>query len=224
MTIEELNKLIKEELDAFFEEEEGGDDVTVTTDEPAAKTGEEALDLLQQIYDMIKPQIEDEGEVEEPEMDAEEPAEDEGEEEGEEPAEEEEGDAEPEEEEDLEKISEAVGGPSPEELVTLIMSMGIPAAMMAAAGGKPKLTRLISAAGSNVKKRLQAVKTFLAGIPTDVKGTSDDAEIEEHTIDRGNYKAEDTIDVGYNAEKIKGGLNESVDMTARFKKLANIKG
>jgi len=82
MTIEELNKLIKEELDAFFEAEDeeieddaaeapegdGDDDIEVTTDEPAAETGEEALDLLRQIYDMIKPQVEPEGEMEEPEM------------------------------------------------------------------------------------------------------------------------------------------------------------
>ncbi len=66
MTIEELNKLIKEELDAFLEAEgdddtEGGDDIEVTTDEPAIDTGEEAMDLLRQIYDMIKPQVEPEG-------------------------------------------------------------------------------------------------------------------------------------------------------------------
>jgi hypothetical protein len=84
MTIEELNKLIKEELDAFFEAEDeevedmevpegdGDDDIEVTTDEPDADTGEEALNLLRQIYDMIKPEIEPEGE-EEPEMDMEEP-------------------------------------------------------------------------------------------------------------------------------------------------------
>jgi len=83
MTIEELNKLIKEELDAFFEaEEEGDDDIEVTTDEPEAESGDEALDLLRQIYDMIKPQVEPEdepeGEMDEPEMD------DEGEEEEEE--------------------------------------------------------------------------------------------------------------------------------------------
>ena len=98
MTIEELNKLIKEELDAFFEADdeemdvdgEGGDDIEVTTDEPAVETGDEALDLLRQIYDMIKPEIEGD---EEPEMDMEEP---EGEEEEGEEAEEE-GDEEEEE-------------------------------------------------------------------------------------------------------------------------------
>lgn len=94
MTIKELNKLIKEELDAFFEADdeemdidgEGGDDIEVTTDEPAVETGDEALDLLRQIYDMIKPEIEGD---EEPEMDMEEPEEEEGEE-GEEEGEDEE--------------------------------------------------------------------------------------------------------------------------------------
>jgi hypothetical protein len=89
MTIEELNKLIKEELDAFFEAEDEeietpevgeDDDIEVTTDEPEIETGDEALDLLRQIYDMIKPQVEPEGEMEEPEMDIEEPEEEEDEE------------------------------------------------------------------------------------------------------------------------------------------------
>ena len=91
MTIEELNKLIKEELDAFFEaeegEEEGGDEIEVTTDEPEEE-GDAALDTLRQIYDMLKPMVEPE-EEEEPEMDLEEP---EGEEEAE--GEEEEGEEE----------------------------------------------------------------------------------------------------------------------------------
>mgnify|MGYP001377780489 CR=1 FL=1 len=75
MTIEELNKLIKEELHAFFEaeDEDAGDDIEVTTDEPAVETGDEALDLLRQIYDMIKPEIEGD---EAPEMDMDEPEED----------------------------------------------------------------------------------------------------------------------------------------------------
>ena len=42
-------------------------------------------------------------------------------------------------------------------------------------------------------------------------------------MDHPNYRADYTKDVAYNAEKIKGGLNESVDSIARFKKLANIK-
>ena len=148
MTIEELNKIIQEELKAYLNEEEqtdeseeqtdesymedGDDDIEVTTDEPDADTGEEAMDLLRQIYDMIKPQVEPEGE-EEPEMDMDD----------EEPADEE---------------------------------------------------------------------------PADDKG--EEEEVEEN-FDRPNYKASDVQDAGFDAEKIKGGLNESV---ARFQKLANIKG
>ena len=138
MTIEELNKLIKEELDSFLNQEAEGDDIEVTTDEPAAETGEEALDLLKQIYDMIRPQVEDEmeDEEEEPEMDMddEEPAEDDDKEE---------------EEEEKEEVDE--------------------------------------------------------------------------NMDRPNYKASDTINVKHDSEKVKGGLNESFDAAARFKKLANIK-
>ena len=86
MTIEELNKLIKEELDAFFEAEDeeveapeadGDDDIEVTTDEPAEE--DEALDTLRQIYDMLKPMVEPE--EEEPEIDEEEPEEEEEEDE-----------------------------------------------------------------------------------------------------------------------------------------------
>jgi hypothetical protein len=65
MNIKELNKLIKEELDAFLEAE---DDIKITTDEPDVKSGEEAMDLLRQIYDLIKPEMEG-GEGGEPEMD-----------------------------------------------------------------------------------------------------------------------------------------------------------
>ena len=110
MTIEELNKIIQEELKAYLNEEQtdeaymedgdedapeadGDDDIEVTTDEPAAEDGEEAMDILRQIYDMIKPQVE----PEEPEMDmdAEEPAEEEGDEDG-----------------DEEEVEEAVGYPN----------------------------------------------------------------------------------------------------------------
>ena len=77
MTVEELNKLIKEELSAFFENEDeletidAGDDIEITTDEPEMGTGDEAIDLLRQIYDLIKPEIEGEA-GEEVELDDEE--------------------------------------------------------------------------------------------------------------------------------------------------------
>ena len=68
MTIEELNKLIKEELEAYLgeDEEDGGDDIEVTTDEPEDKD-DEALDTLRQIFNMLKPIVDPE--EEEPEMD-----------------------------------------------------------------------------------------------------------------------------------------------------------
>ena len=133
MTIEELNKLIKEELDAYLNENEeeevdaeGGDDIEVTTDEPAEE--DDALDTLRQIYDMLKPLVEPEAE-EEP-VEDEEPAEDEG-------------------EEEEEEMDEAVGYP--------------------------------------------------------------------------NYKADQVQKVKADADDVNQSLNESVDATARFKKLANIK-
>jgi len=77
MNIEELNKLIQEELaaylneeqtdEAYMEDEDGDDDdIEVTTDEPAEE--DDALDTLRQIYNMLKPMVEPEME-EEPEMD-----------------------------------------------------------------------------------------------------------------------------------------------------------
>jgi len=77
MTIEELNKLIKEELDAYLDEEEGDDEVKVTTDEPEDKE-DEALGTLKQIFNMLKPIVDDEEEEkeEEEEVDDEEEAED----------------------------------------------------------------------------------------------------------------------------------------------------
>ena len=87
MTIEELNKIIQEELKAYLNENEeevdapegdGDDDIEVTTDEPA-EGGDGALDTLKQIYDMLKPLVEPE--VEEEPVEDEEPAEEEEEEE-----------------------------------------------------------------------------------------------------------------------------------------------
>ena len=106
MNIKELNKLIKEELDAFLNEDqtnemymEDGDDIEVTTDEPAEE--EDPLALLRQIYDMLKPIVDDEGEeeVDDIEDDVEGEVEDiEGEEED--------------EEEEAEEVEEAVGYPN----------------------------------------------------------------------------------------------------------------
>jgi len=85
MTIEELNKLIQEELKAYLDEDQtdeaymeegdedapeadGDDDIEVTTDEPEEGGEDDALDTLRQIYNMLKPMVEPE-EEEEPEMD-----------------------------------------------------------------------------------------------------------------------------------------------------------
>ena len=69
MTIKELNKLINEELDAFMQNEDEmddamdvGDDIEVTTDEPEEE--DDALSTLKQIYDMLKPLVEPEEEIE----------------------------------------------------------------------------------------------------------------------------------------------------------------
>jgi len=86
MTIEELNKLIQEELKAYLNEdqtdeaymEDGDDDIEVTTDEPEEGGEDEALDTLRQIYNMLKPMVEPE---EEPEMDMDDAGEEEEEEE-----------------------------------------------------------------------------------------------------------------------------------------------
>ena len=138
MTIKELNKLIKEELDAFLNEEQtdeayhedGSDDIEVTTDEPEEGGEDEALDTLRQIFNMLKPIVEPE-------------------------------DDEDEEDVDLENADE--------------------------------------------------------------EGEESEEEPVDENLDHPNYRADYVKDVAHDAEKIKGGLNESVDTTARFKKLANIK-
>ena len=78
MTIEELNKLIQEELKAYLNEEqtdeavhgmgEDDDDIEVTTDEPAEEGGE-AMETLRKIFDMLKPVVEPEEEESEMDMD-----------------------------------------------------------------------------------------------------------------------------------------------------------
>jgi hypothetical protein len=158
MTIEELNKLIKEELDAYLgeDEEDGGDDIEVTTDEPEDKD-DEALDTLRQIFNMLKPLVEPE-EEEEPEMDM-----DMGD--GDEMDDEDKADEDMKEGKDDEKDEDMKEG----------------------------------------------------------KDDEKDEDMKKENMDHPNYRADYVKDVAHNAEKIKGGLNESFDGAARFKKLANIK-
>jgi hypothetical protein len=61
--IKKLNRLIEEELRSVLLEAE--DDIKVTTDEP--EEGGEALDILRQIYDLVKPEVEMGDEMPEPE-------------------------------------------------------------------------------------------------------------------------------------------------------------
>jgi len=145
MTIEELNKLIKEELEAYLgeDEEDGGDDIKVTTDEPEDK-GDEALDTLRQVFNMLKPIVEPE-EEDEPELD------DEG-------------------EDDDEELDE----------------------------------------GKDDKEEVK-------------KEGKDDEDEKNEAVGYPNYRADQISKVKADATDVNQGLNESVDMTARWKKLANIK-
>ena len=266
MTIEELNKLIKEELDAYLSEEEGDDEVKVTTDEPDEDN--EAMATLRQIFDMLKPVVE----PEEPEMDMG----DEGD------MDMDMGDEEGEDKEDLEEVSAAdlVGAYNPApisatnnalseltgiplNIIVLLLVFGVPLAAMYS----PKAVELVSQAVKKlpgfVRKAAQRALDIVqkggksgAQIAQQVKDAEEKAqmavttqfkkdnalELDEATIaqkskfikeyltsldenmDHPNYRADYTKDVAYNAEKIKGGLNESVNTVARFKKLANIKG
>jgi hypothetical protein len=150
MTIEELNKLIKEELEAYLgeDEEDGGDDIEVTTDEPEDKD-DEALDTLRQIFNMLKPIVEPE--EEEPEMDMDSDMDDE-----------EEADEDMKEGKDDEKDE-------------------------------------------------------------DMKEGKDDEDEKNEAVGYPNYRADQISKVKADATDVNQGLNESVDMTARWKKLANIK-
>lgn len=71
--IEKLNRLIEKELKSVLLEAE--DDIKVTTDEP--EEGGEALDILKQIYDLVKPEVEMGDEMPEPEEEESEEGEDE---------------------------------------------------------------------------------------------------------------------------------------------------
>jgi len=262
MTIEELNKLIKEELEAYLSEEEGDDEVKVTTDEPDEDN--EAMDTLRQIFNMLKPVVE----PEEPEMDMG----DEGDMDMD--MEDEEG----EDKEDLEEVDlSGVYNPAaidatnnaltdvtgiPLNVLVPLLVFGVPLAIMYGPGAVNALSQatkrlpgfvktaaqkalsIVQKGGKSGEEMAQQVKNAQekqqAALATQMKrdnnldlSEANEAQkaqfIKEYltsldeNFDRPNYKAEDTKDVAYNVEKTKGGLNESVDATARFKKLANIK-
>ena len=267
MTIEELNKLIKEELDAYLsEEEEGDDEVKVTTDEPDEEN--EAMATLRQIFDMLKPVVE----PEEPEMDMG----DEGDMDMD--TEDEEG----EDKEELEEIDAAslVGSYNPApisatnnaiteltgiplNILIPLLVFGVPLALMYGPNAvflisqavqklpgfvknaAKKALAIVQKGGKSGEEMAQKVKDAeekaQVAITTQFKKDNaldlSEANIAQKSkfvkeyltsidenMDHPNYRADYTKDVAYNAEKIKGGLNESTDMSARFKKLANIKG
>ena len=195
MTIEELNKIIKEELDAYLGEEEGDDEIKVTTDEPEDK-GDEALDTLKQIFNMLKPIVDDDDEAE-------------GEEE------EEEG-----EEEDLEEntnLNEDAITASELAMLGGVMAANLGAAFMAA-GGKEGLKKAIQDAGSTAK----GIAKFLG--QTGASGGIKGGGRQEEAVGYPNYRADQVSKVKTDATDVNQGLNESFDGAARFKKLANIKG
>lgn len=230
MTIEELNKLIKEELDSFLNEEEGGDDIEVTTDEPAAETGEEAMDLLRQIYDMIKPEIEGEEEPED---------EDEGEE-----LEGEEGEEEAEEEEleegvlneDLLSILEPVykgmmdqnvlnKAMSDAKFVKIIASTILFWATVFGISARQGIANILKTVARRGTESMKKMANSILGnedLLVKLSDEGDDAIVDE-AVGYSNYRADQISKVKADADDINKGLNESIDQTARFKKLANIK-
>lgn len=234
MTIEELNKLIKEELDAFFEAEEGGDDIEVTTDEPAAETGEEAMDLLRQIYDMIKPEIEGEEGGEEPEMDMEEP--------------EDEGDEEAEEELDEEVLSEGMmefmefftqakgmmtGGEevvnklvTDAQFVRLLLGTLTGWATLMGWEFRDNIKKTIQTLANKTKGKVKASLMKIANSDEAIKKLEGNIEeaVDNHTFFRGDNVGRTVVkakDVQGTREK--ASLKEGFDGAARFQKLANIK-
>jgi len=207
MTIEELNKLIQEELGAYLNEadeagEEGGDDIEVTTDEPGEPEEDDALGTLRQIFDMLKPIVEpEEEEEEEPEVDMEdEGGEDDGDEE--------------ELEEDLKEDF------STETLPQIAQALGV---------GIPVVKMLLPLAGvaatASAATAIEKLQNFMGKLAAK-KATTDEA------VGYPNYKADQVQKVKADATDVNQSLNESVektieetsnDLTDRFKKLANIK-
>jgi hypothetical protein len=211
--VELLNKLIKEELESIFKEAE--DEIKVTTDEPEA--GGEALDILRQIYDLIKPEVE--GGEEMPEMG------------GEEGGEEEEGEGEEGEEEE---------GGEEKETKNEVVSEGLMDVLKA-------IQDFLDAGGSDIVNKAtsdaSAIMSFLAGV-VGLIGTSAllTPEFRELIIQKlkdntfvnlfkskpkeaaknlaNDYKGKK----GSETNESTNSLNESIDFQNRMKKLANIRG
>ena len=239
MTIEELNKLIKEELDAFLEAEDddvdGDDDIKVTTDEPAEE-GSEALDTLRQIFDMLKPLVE--------------PEEDEDLED-EETEDEEIADGEDDEEsldegvlnethmrifefmEETDILNKAVSDPVALQLIGSTIA-GV-AALFGYEAAKDKLSdavKSLAKKGVSLAKKMLTKPELLAKLDT-IDNEGEDAvdeAVDNHTFFRGdnaNRVRPEAKDVQGRREKVNESVEKvteetSNDLTDRFQKLANI--
>jgi len=237
MTIEELNKLIKEELDAFLEAEDddadAGDDIEVTTDEPAVEDGDEALDTLRQIFNMLKPLVEpEEEEVED--IEDEEIADGEDDEEG------------LDEEvlseahmrilefmETADIVNKAVSDPVALQLIGSTIA-GF-AALFGYEATKDKLSdavRSLAKRGVSLAKKMLTKPDLLAKLDT-IDNEGEDAvdeAVDNHTFFRGdnaNRVRPEAKDVQGRREKVNESVEKvteetSNDLTDRFQKLANI--
>lgn len=214
--VELLNKLIKEELESIFKEAE--DEIKVTTDEPEA--GGEALDILRQIYDLIKPEVE--GGEEMPEMG------------GEEGGEEEEGEGEGGEEEEGEEEKETKNEVVSEGLMDVVTA----------------IQDFLDAGGSDIVNKVtsdtNAIISFLAGsiglISTGLLTTEEYRKLIIEKLKDNTFvnlfksKPKEAAETFKTFAKAKKGekdsgtnesvnsLNESIDFQNRMKKLANIRG
>jgi len=246
MTIEELNKLIKEELDAFLNEEQtdegsymedGDDDIKVTTDEPAEDEGGEALNTLRQIFDMLKPLVE----PEEEEMDMD----------GEETEDEEIADGEDDDEgldegvlnethmrifefmEEADILNKAVTDPVALKLIGSTIA-GF-AALFGYEATKDKLSdavRTLAKKGISLARKMLTKPELLAKLDT-IDNEGEDAvdeAVDNHTFFRGdnaNRVRPEAKDVQGRREKVNESVEKvteetSNDLTDRFQKLANI--
>jgi len=71
MNLKELQAMIKEELDAYVNEQEVDVDVDAGDVDAGAEGGDDSMEMLKKIYDMLKPKFEDMEDMDEEMMDEE---------------------------------------------------------------------------------------------------------------------------------------------------------
>ena len=71
MNLKELQAMIKEELDAYVNEQEVDVDVDAGDVDAGAEGGDDSMEMLRKIYDMLKPKFEDMEDMDEEMMDEE---------------------------------------------------------------------------------------------------------------------------------------------------------